>query len=169
MPANLHDTPAAPSGDSQFDLFLRWVWDTLTRRHKLINIPGVVTWNYTAQGVRPEFTLRSSASFPVNPFLITKGSTWLTAKVATGYIITTGAEFEPDNYDTELTLTSGEAHNWIVMDLTATTATFSVSTTTPTWANDKIPIGWVDTTDTANQSAVITQMTRDHIFNPCLT
>lgn len=101
-------------------------------------------------------------------FRIYRGSTWLKAKVAIGPIITTGDLIVPSNVDTDLTLTSGVAKNWIYVDMTSTTAVFAVSATLPTWAIDKIPIGYVDTTDTTDERQVITQIRKEHIFNPCL-
>lgn len=105
---------------------------------------------------------------PDHPFVIYQGSTWLKAKVKTGPILTTGDLIVPSNVDTDLTLVTATAKNWIYVDLTATTATFTASATLPTWAVDKIPIGYVDTTDTTNSVQVITQIRKEHIFNPCL-
>lgn len=103
------------------------------------------------------------------PFRIYQGSDWLKVKVKTGYCQTTGDVFEPGNYDTDLTLTTATAKNWVYLDLTATTATFGVSATLPTFGGEKIPIGYVDTTDTTNQRQVITQLWKINVFNPCLT
>lgn len=102
------------------------------------------------------------------PFRIYQGSTWLKAKVAIGPILTTGDLIVPSNVDTDITLVTATAKNWIYVDLTATTATYATSATLPTWAVDKIPIGYVDTTDTTNERQVITPIRREHIFNPCL-
>jgi hypothetical protein len=103
-----------------------------------------------------------------HPFRIYKGTTWLNAKVATGHILTTGDIITPSNVDINLTLVTATAKNWIYVDLTSTTATFAASATLPTWAVDKIPIGYVDTTNTSAELQVITQIRKEHIFDPCL-
>lgn len=102
------------------------------------------------------------------PFRIIPGSTWLKAVVLPGWIITTGNPVTPSHINTELTLTSGQAHNFIYVDLTAA-PDIKVATTAPTWGADIVPIGWVDTTDTTHQQAVIYQFTHDNIFSPCIS
>lgn len=102
-------------------------------------------------------------------FRIYQGSTWLKMKVATGDLITTGDAFEPSNPDTELTLTSGVAKFYIYLSFSsATAASFIATATAPTWDVNKVPIGWVDTTDTTNSRSVIHQLQREYIYNPCL-
>lgn len=59
MPGDLHPPPSKPSGSSEFDHFCTWIWDMLTTRLKLINVPGVVTWDYTAKGIVAKFDIRA--------------------------------------------------------------------------------------------------------------
>lgn len=111
-------------------------------------------------------TAKSRAS-DENPFIIYQGSTRLKMKVTTGDIITTGAAFEPSNPDTELTITDAEAKNYIYLEFaSASSASFVASSTVPAWDVNKIPIGWVDTSDST--TSVIHQLQREYIYNPCL-
>lgn len=103
------------------------------------------------------------------PFRIYQGSTWLKAKVATGPVQITGDLIVPSNADTDLTLVTATAKNWIYVDLTTTTAVFAASSSLPTFGIDKIPIGYVDTTDTGDEIQVITQIWKTNIFSPCVT
>jgi hypothetical protein len=104
-----------------------------------------------------------------HPFKIRRsGTSWLHIKVKTGWIITTGAPFEPTNADTDLLLTTNEAFNYIYMTLTTTTATFATSVSVPTWSVSVVPVGWVDTTNTADERVTIKQFLRDHVFIPCV-
>jgi len=109
-----------------------------------------------------------SASGDVQPFKIYQTTSWLTFKVMTGYVITTGNPIVPSMIETSFTLSSGVALYWFYVDMTATTAEIKTSSTTLPWSSSKIPIGWVDTsTGAASSASTISQFVRDHIFNPC--
>lgn len=103
-----------------------------------------------------------------HPFKIYQTGTWLQFKVMSGYVITTGDPITPSGLETTITTTTNKPRHWIYVDITPSTATIQNTFTTPTWATDKIPIGWVDTTNTTAERAVIYQFTHDNIFNPCL-
>ncbi len=49
------NTPPKPTGSSQFDRFCVWVWESITIRLRLVDIPGL-TWQYTSKGIIPKFT-----------------------------------------------------------------------------------------------------------------
>lgn len=101
------------------------------------------------------------------PFQIYQASSWLKFKVRDGRYVGTGNPITVTNTETELELTSGVARYWFYIESTATTAEVKKSATTLEWSSTKIPIGWVDTTDTTNNASVIYQLLTDHIFNPC--
>lgn len=103
------------------------------------------------------------------PFLIYFGGTWLTVRVTAGLYITTGDPIVVTNTETDLPVTAGLARHWIYLDLTSTTGQVLTSTTTLTWAPTKVPLGFVNTTDTVNQRSLITQFYPLHLFNPCVT
>lgn len=103
-----------------------------------------------------------------HPFKIYQTGTWLQFKVMDGVVITTGNEITPSGLETTITTTTNKARHWIYMDVTTSTATIQNTFTTPTWTVDKIPIGWVDTTDTAGEVAIIHQFIHDNVFLPCV-
>jgi hypothetical protein len=161
--------PKRPTGNDPEALFMQWVFDELTIFGRLVSVPGKISFERTTRGIIPVLNpQRGNAAGEQYPFRIYKGTTWLNAKVATGHILTTGDLVTPSNVDTDLTLVTATAKNWIYVDLTSTTATLAASATLPTWAVDKIPIGYVDTTNTSAELQVITQIRKEHIFDPCL-
>jgi hypothetical protein len=103
------------------------------------------------------------------PFMIYFGGSWLTVRVTGGLYITTGDPITVTNTETDLTLTSGLARHWVYVELSATTGQVLTSTTTLTWSPTKVPLGFVNTTDTVNQRSLITQFYPLHLFNPCVT
>lgn len=103
-----------------------------------------------------------------HPFKIYQTGTWLQFKVMAGYVITTGDPITPSGLETTITVTSGDSQYWIYMDMTTSTATIQNNGTTPTWAVSKIPIGWIDASNTTDQVAVIYQFTHDNVFLPCV-
>lgn len=112
---------------------------------------------------------RGSSESVANPFKIYRGSTWLKFKVSNGWVATTGVPFHPTNPDTELTLTAGVELYYIYLDITTSTATFATSATTPTWAVNKVLIGWVDTlTGVADERSKIHQFYPKHLLSPCV-
>lgn len=103
-----------------------------------------------------------------HPFKIYQTGTWLQFKVMDGVVITTGAPITPTGLETTISVTSGDAQYWIYMDVTTSTATIQNNGTTPTWAVDKIPIGWIDASNTTDEVAIIHQFIHDNVFLPCV-
>lgn len=99
------------------------------------------------------------------PFRIVPAASWLQVTVNDGYVITTGDPILVTGYG--FTCGEGEARTWIYLDVTTSTAELFASASTLTWGVDKIPIGWVDTSDTENETQIITQFVHDNIFIPC--
>lgn len=166
-----NNAPRRPSGNSAFALFCQWVWDWITKRGRLISVPGQIEFSYTDAGIIPSISPSPGGSGgQPYPFKIVRGSTWLKFKVKPGLYINTGNPLTITNLDTELTLTANVSKYWIVIDMTTTGATISTSSTTPTWSVSKLPIGYVDTdTYAADERTVIQQIQRTDIVNPCLT
>ncbi len=48
--------PPRPVGSSEFDLFLRWIWDNIKLRLRLIDTPQV-KWQYTNKGIIGKFNI----------------------------------------------------------------------------------------------------------------
>ena len=101
------------------------------------------------------------------PFLLYQSGTWLQWKVTDGILITTSDPITVTNVETQFTLTSGVARYWFYIDVTATTGTIATSATTLVWSATKIPLGWVNTTNTTDSISVPTQFFPLHLFNPC--
>ena len=103
-----------------------------------------------------------------SPFQIYQSGTWLQYKVTDGIFITTGDPITVTNVETQFTLTSGVARYWFYVDVTATTGEIATSATTLEWSAARIPLGWVDTTNTTDSISVPTQFYPLHLFNPCV-
>lgn len=107
-----------------------------------------------------------ATSSSTNPFQIYATTSALKYKVTTGMVIGTGNPISVSNVETEFTISSGVLRYWFYIEMTTTTATIAVSSTTLTWSSSKIPIGFVDTL--TGGTSTIYQFLRDHVFNPCL-
>ncbi len=102
-----------------------------------------------------------------DPFQLYQSGTWLQWKVTDGILITTGDPIMVTNVETLFTLTSGVARYWFYIEISSTTGTIATSATTLVWSATKIPLGWVNTTNTTDSISVPTQFYPLHLFNPC--
>jgi len=163
------NTPKRPSGDTPFARFCQWVWDWITRRGRLVSVPGQIEFSYTEQGIIPRVISRAGSAGVAtpNPFRISRvdDESALKFQVSSGYITTTSNEFTPDNLSAEHTVTVGQK-KWLYLSITSTTASVISSATPPTWSVRSIPIGWVLANSTTD--ITIRQLVRDHIFVPCI-
>ena len=159
--------PAKPVGSGPFITYCQWVWDELSKRYEDTD---TVKWNVTTRGISSTAKTNLAGASPVCPFQIYRTETWLKFKVATGYVITTGAPFVPTDVGTEFTLTSGVAKYYFLLTMSsATAAVISVSDTLPVWSVEIVPIGWVDTNTYSGASrSVIYQFCNENIFSPCV-
>lgn len=158
-------TPLRPQGSTAFHRWAQAVHDKLFSGQRPSDAPdSLVSRTTKGSFSQPRITRATGLA---NPFVIYQGSDWLKAKVKTGWIVTADDVFEPGNIDTDLTLTTATEKNWIYLELTSSTATFVASVTMPTFSASKIPVGWVDTTNTSENRQEIVQLLRDHIFDPC--
>lgn len=100
------------------------------------------------------------------PFEIYQSGTWLEYKVRDGIYIDTGNPVTVIGTETTITISSGVLRYWFYLDVDL--VEIKSSATTLEWSATKIPLGWVDTqTGSSSEVATITQVWRDHIFNPC--
>lgn len=161
------NTPKRPSGDTPFARFCQWVWDWITRRGRLVSVPGQIEFSYTEQGIVPRVIARAGSAGVAtpNPFRIYRSDEEaLKFMVSSGYVITTSAEFQPLNLSIEHTVTVGQK-KWLSLQISSTSASVVASTTQPTYSVSLIPIGWVSAS--SESSVTVFQFLRDHVFIPC--
>lgn len=120
--------------------------------------------------IKEDAVSSTTADTIIHPFQIYRAgdaTSWLDFKVRTGYVITTAEPIIPTGIETTISATSGDTEYWIYLNVTATTAAVAHNGTTQTWGVNKIPIGWIDASNTGDQIAVIHQFTHDNVFVPC--
>lgn len=62
MSTKLNGTPRRPDGDDDEAIFMQWVYDWLTKRGRLINKDGEITFSYTEKGIIPSVPRRPGGS-----------------------------------------------------------------------------------------------------------
>jgi hypothetical protein len=103
----------------------------------------------------------------VFPFRIVPGTTWTDVQVELGYVKNTDGLFELGGDGADIALTPGIDSCWVYVDLSTNPPTIQASATEPDANVDKVPLGWIDTSDEDNEIAEITQFWFNNIYVPC--
>ena len=109
------------------------------------------------------------------------GSDWLSFRVRGGKVWIDWVEYDatgtdgaadPDENTYPLTgdvaVTSGVARYWFWLDISSGSVAVNHGASAPTWSSAHVPIGYVDTTNTTAQIAIVRQIVRTDLFT-CTT